>query len=295
MSSVVSGIGRAVGSVVSGAVSAVKKVASGVGGFISQIASSKLGKAAMLAAAIYFGGAAISGGMNAGAGTTFLDGMGTGVSEAANGLSSAWTSAMKGDFSGAGDALSKGFSGGTSPAGGAISTPVGSGNAVGNQLPVQGAAADMGGAGGVKMPASTLGQSSLSSGTGSLLTGSSVPPVPPPAAAPSMWGSQYTAPALISGGSAIIGGAMQGKTLENQRDYEAQQAQLARDRYNANAGGKVFATPAPTGGVPTAGAPASAGQYDPMAAVRAAQQNNLQAYQGYRPPGLVNSNLPYTA
>lgn len=291
MSSVVSGIGRAVGSVVSGAVNAVKKVTSGVGGFISQIASSKLGKAAMLAAAIYFGGAAISGGMNAGAGTTFLDGMGTGVSEAANGLSSAWTSAMKGDFSGAGDALSKGFSNGTPTAGEAMSSPGA------NPLPVQqGAAADMGGAGGIKMPASTLGQSSLSSGTGSLLTGSSVPPVPPAAGAGnSIWGSQYTAPALISGGSAIIGGVMQTGAIKDQRAYEAQQAQLARDRYNANAGGAVFATPAPTGGVPAAGAPASAGQYDPMAAVRAAQQNNLQAYQGYRPPGLVNSNLPYTA
>jgi hypothetical protein len=58
MSKAVKSVGNAVGSVVNGAVKAVSNVAKGVGNVAKQIASSKLGKAVLIAAAIYFGGAA---------------------------------------------------------------------------------------------------------------------------------------------------------------------------------------------------------------------------------------------
>ena len=64
MSKVVSGIGNAVSSVVKGAVKAVSGIAKNVGGLVKSIASSKLGKAVLIAAAIYFGGAALSGGFS---------------------------------------------------------------------------------------------------------------------------------------------------------------------------------------------------------------------------------------
>ena len=90
MSKVVSAVGNAVSSVVKGVVNVVKSVASGVGNLVKSIAKSPLGKALLIAGAVYFGGAALAGGFgSSAAGGSFLSGMGTGVSSAASSLSSA--------------------------------------------------------------------------------------------------------------------------------------------------------------------------------------------------------------
>jgi hypothetical protein len=82
MSSIVSGIGRAISGVVKGVTDIVKSVA-----------SSGLGKALIMGAAIYFGGAALMGGFGeaglAGGGS-FFEGASAGLSNAATGISNAW-------------------------------------------------------------------------------------------------------------------------------------------------------------------------------------------------------------
>jgi hypothetical protein len=106
MSKVVSGIGNAISGVVKGVVNVVKGVVKGVGDLAKSIASSKLGKAIIIAGAIYFGGAALAGGFgSSAAGGSFLSGMGAGVSSAASTLSSAWGSVMAGNFSQAAGAV----------------------------------------------------------------------------------------------------------------------------------------------------------------------------------------------
>ena len=122
MTKAVSSIGRAVSNVVQGAVNvvvdagkaiggAVTDVAKAATGVVKSIANSNLGKAVLIAAAIYFGGAAIAGGYGSAAGGgSFFTGMGTGVSSAATSLSSAWTSAMAGEFAQAGSTLGSSWS-----------------------------------------------------------------------------------------------------------------------------------------------------------------------------------------
>ena len=106
MSKVVSGVGDAIGGVLKGAVSVVKSIGEGVGKVVKSIASSNIGKAILIAGAIYFGGAALAGGYGSAAGGgSFFTGMGAGVSSAASSLSSAWTSAMAGNFAEAGSTI----------------------------------------------------------------------------------------------------------------------------------------------------------------------------------------------
>lgn len=78
MSKIVKGVGRAVGKVVKGVASAVKKVA-----------KSKLGKIILIAAAVYFGGAALIGSM--GGGAFGIGATATGLEGAAAGISQAWS------------------------------------------------------------------------------------------------------------------------------------------------------------------------------------------------------------
>jgi len=122
MSKAVSGVGNAIGGVLKGAVNLVKDVGNGIGRIVKDIGSSKIGKAVLIAAAIYFGGAALSGGFGASAGGgSFLSGMSAGVSSAATSLSSAWTSAMAGEFSQAGSTLANSWS--TASNAGAMTSP----------------------------------------------------------------------------------------------------------------------------------------------------------------------------
>lgn len=224
MSKVVKGIGRAIGSVVKGVVKAVKKVA-----------SSKLGKILLTAAAIYFGGAALAGGFgSSAAGGSFLSGMGSGLSSAASGISSAWTAITTGQGLGAaGSSLGSGFTG-----------------AYGAGAAGAGAAAETAAAGAFTGATST-GLPTVAADSANILASGAGKTA---AAGSSILSSPYTAPALISGGSALIGGVMQGKSLEEQRNFELEQQRQARERYGANVGSRLWGE-APTesaGGGPTA-------------------------------------------
>lgn len=53
--------------------------------------------------------------------------------------------------------------------------------------------------------------------------------------------SQYTAPALISGGTQLIGGVMQGVGAQKQQERQEQMTAEQRAKYNANIGGFSFA------------------------------------------------------
>ena len=102
VSDFVGGVGDAVSGVVKGVVNVVSDVAKGVGGLVEDIGKSDLGKALVIAGAVYFGGAALMGGFGeAAAGGEFLAGMGAGVESAATTLSSAWSTALGGDIAGA--------------------------------------------------------------------------------------------------------------------------------------------------------------------------------------------------
>lgn len=112
MSKAVSGVGNAIGGVLKGAVNLVKDVGNGIGRIVKDIGSSKIGKAILIAGAIYFGGAALAGGYGSAAGGgSFFTGMGAGVSSAATSLSSAWTSAMAGNFAEAGATIGSSWTG----------------------------------------------------------------------------------------------------------------------------------------------------------------------------------------
>jgi hypothetical protein len=52
--------------------------------------------------------------------------------------------------------------------------------------------------------------------------------------------SPYTAPALISGGTQLIGGVMQGVGAQKQQDQQIQLAEDERKRYNTNVGTRLF-------------------------------------------------------
>jgi hypothetical protein len=221
MSKVVKGIGRAVSKVVKGVTNVVKKVA-----------KSKLGKVLLTAAAVYFGGAALMGGLNTiGTSTSFLSGMSSGLSSAATGIGNAFTALTKGSFSGAGTALSEGFmgtAGSSAPA--ALATPAAT---PGMTMAPQS----------IVSPA----QAAITQATGgapmSLPAPAGMPPVPPAGGSGLLakaMSSQYTAPALISGGTQLIGGAMQGYGAQKQQERQEQMAEEQRATYNRNMGGRLW-------------------------------------------------------
>jgi len=306
MTKAVSSVGRALGGVVSGAVKAVSGIAKNVGGLVKSIASSKLGKAVMIAAAIYFGGAALSGGFSSmGAGGSFFSGMGTGVANAASSLSTAWTSAMSGNFSQAGSALSSGFSGESYAANAfgptSANAGFGGGNMSANAVTTSGAPVVQPPPGAGTFGANTVNGAAVSTpgaAPGTVLTTPVTAPVIPPAVPPngaplSTWdkivSSPYTAPALISGGMQVGGAYIQGqaqeKQLREQREYEERMAREARDRYNTNAGATLFAADQ----APIYQSDQAA--FDPLAEARA---RNAARYAP-RPTGVVARYMPTTA
>lgn len=277
MSKAVSGVGNAIGGVLKGAVNLVKDVGNGIGRVVKSIGSSGLGKAVLIAGAIYFGGAALAGGFgSSAAGGSFFSGMGAGVSSAASSLSSAWTSAMAGNFAEAGSTI--GNSWGAAGQAGGMAVPQGAA-AMANPVSLAEAPAastssapltraeqieyldSIGAEDGEvvsKMNTNQIwnGQPGTqlnydmagSTGSSGLKLGSSAADSLYNGAKTSMWdkviSSPYTAPALISGGMQVAGGYMQGKAqeqqLQDQRDYEMQKAQEARNRYNANMGAPLW-------------------------------------------------------
>jgi len=268
----VSGVVRNVGNVVKGATKILSGGFAGkVLGIVKDFAQSKLGKTLITAAVIYFGGAALSGafGGGAAAGTTGWAGATAGVEGAASSLSGAWTSALKGEFTQAGGQVATGFGGGAAPSAEALA-----GNADKAAM----------------LSNSGYGSTTVAGGTPPPITPPATPPVTPPAASMSV-GEGLMGAAKIQAGTALIGGAMQGKAAQDQRDAELEQARLARERYNANAGAQLWSSSQPaTGGVPTATTPQyGAFSYDPMAQAKSLNQQRWDEYQARQ--GLVSRNM----
>lgn len=227
MSKVVKGIGRAVGKVVEG----VKKVA-----------KSKLGKVVLMAAAVYFGGAALTGAFSGA--TTAAGTVATGLEGAMAGIGNAWTSlgtaasqaagALTGtqgaSFANAGSALSSGFGGSAATMGeagqllvnGAVPSatmPVQTaGKLMPNGLPVNPTDAQVN---------NYLMQAGRQTTSGTGLIGK-------------MMASPYAAPALISTGGQLIGGAMQGYGAQKQYEDQKKLAADERARYNTNIGTRLW-------------------------------------------------------
>jgi hypothetical protein len=251
MSKAVKSVGRAVSKVVQGVVNVVKvvtkpvveaakAVVKPVAEAIKKVTSSKIGRIILAAAAIYFGGAALAGGLgSSAAGGSFLSGMGTGVANAASGLSSAWTSALSGNFTGAGGVtanLSAGFQGTTTALQAANVGAMTSGMTQAQMLASQnagipGATAATNSAAATAFPASTAGAGGASQ---LALTPSQV------AGSKGLIGSlspmgQYAA---ISGATQLVGGAVQGygaqKAQEDERNYAEQQLAAQRARYESS-------------------------------------------------------------
>jgi hypothetical protein len=223
MSKAVKSVGRAIGKVVKGVVKTVKKVA-----------SSKFGKIILAAATVYFGGAAIMGAMGgASAGTGFLGTLSGAVQGAGAGISSAW-GGLTGSLTGGGfSALGQGFTGAYGAGSGAVTAA--------NAAAVQAAGGGFGagGYGSVGTTGQTAAGTTLSSAPTAALT------TPPPGGGgiiSNAWNGlgDYGKMAAVQGTTQLVGGAIQGagqqKAMEEQRNYELEQQQAARNRYNENVG-----------------------------------------------------------
>jgi hypothetical protein len=302
MSKAVKAVGNAIGGVVKGVVNVVKGVVKGVGDLAKSVASSKLGKAIIIAAAIYFGGAALAGGFgSSAAGGSFLSGMGAGVSSAASTLSSAWGSVMAGNFSQAagavgnawgtaGAAAGQAAGAGAMTVGGAVAPTAVTAPTVGaptaavnGGITQANVGSTMGGAKGLAMPASAP----LASAG-----------VAPAAAAPAATGFASLSPlaqyGAISAGTQVVGGMIQGAgqkaAQEDQRDYEIRMAQEARDRYNANVGTALWGSNQPVD--PNTGLP-GANAWDPQQAARDinARYSGQPMVATVGSPGVINRNI----
>ena len=279
MTKIVEGIGDAIGSVVKGVVSVVEGVVKGVGELVKGIADSPIGKAILIAGAIYFGGAALAGGFgSSAAGGSFLSGMGTGVASAAETLSGAWSSTLAGNFGEAASSIGNAFgtagtAGGNSAAmtqalqtgasalsssGAAIpgaAAPAGTGLTAGGTGLTAGGSAGQGlVANGMSAAGSTVSPYALVQPASTL---ASTLPAALPAAAPaaSWWAGvdPYLKTAAVMGGTQVVGGLISGagqaSAAQDARD-EAERIKLENiARYNENTGTLLnfspFARPAP--------------------------------------------------
>lgn len=238
MSKVVKGIGRAVSKVVKGVANVVKKVA-----------KSKLGKALLIAATIYFGGAALMGGMAAPAGTGisgFLSGAGQGVANAWTSLTGAAGSALGGNFAQAGSQLSAGIQGTTTALQGEAALSAASQAAQASMSAGTPAAATNPAL--LESYAGTPGYGASSAGAGnaatSVIPGSTGPGLVERAASgiKDLWSGagDRTRASLITGGTQLIGGVMQGYGAQKQQERQEQMAEDQRAAYNRNVGTSLW-------------------------------------------------------
>jgi len=302
MTKIVQGIGDAIGDVVKGVVNVVKGVADGVGDLARSIADSPIGKAILIAGAVYFGGAALAGGFgSSAAGGSFLSGMGVGVESAATGLSSAWSSTLAGNFGEAASTIGNTFgaagtaagesatlasqiaapaanalslSGGGEVAGDALNATNLSGAGSDAAAYTQGGNPTLNGLTGTTPPAPTSPFSLAQPPT--IPTG--VPPAIPPGAPPAAgwWAGvdPYLKTAAVMGGTQVVGGLISGagqaKAAQEQRDFEVDQAELARQRRNKNMGAQLdFSAVRAAAAEKAAANPQTVTQWDPQAAARA--------------------------
>jgi len=285
MSKVVKKVGRAISGVVKGVVNVVKKVA-----------SSKIGKVLLAAATVYFGGAAIMGAMGgASASTGFMGTIGGALKGATAGIANAW-GGLTGSLTGGGfSALGQGFTGSYAAGSGAVSAA----NAAAIQAAGGGFPAGAGGYGSVGTSGQTaVGTTSLSSAPSAALTNSAASgAVTEPGIISRAWNGlgDYGKMAAVSGTMNLAGGAIQGagqqKAMEEQRNYELEQQQAARDRYNQNVGTRLW------GDAPTSNAQyAGASVFDQQEA----QRQNPYAYSPFvqgpayfrSQGGMINSAMP---
>jgi hypothetical protein len=235
MSKVVKGIGRAVSKVVKGVVNVVKKVA-----------KSKFGKILIGAALVYFGGAALMGGLAAPAGTGisgFLSGAGQGIANAWTSLTGAASSALGGKFAQAGSQLSAGIQGTTAAAQGAGGAFTG---ATATGLPtVAGDAANLavntGGAGGAGAftGATSTGLPTVAGDAANVLTNKSGLISRAANAFTSL--SPQAQAATITGGTQLVGGLIQGVGMQKAQNDQAKQTAQQKADWNSNVGTRLYA------------------------------------------------------
>ena len=233
MSKVVKKIGRSIGKVVKGVAKGVKKV-------WKKVKQSKVLKAIAIAALVYFGGAALMGGIGGAAGgggvSGFLSGAAQGMGNAWSSIGAAGSSAMGGNFSAAGSNLMAGVQGQTINAatgavtgvvsGGANALLANTGTAAGTGAAAQGVPGFVQGATQTYGPANAATSAAVELGKEEAKKG----------LLGTMMSSQYTAPALISTGGNMISGYAQGAQQQEMLDQQREQEQERRDIYGQNVG-----------------------------------------------------------
>lgn len=269
MSKVVKSVGRAISKVVKGVAKAVRKVA-----------QSKLGRVLIGAAAIYFGGAALMGAMGtsgaaAAGGLSGLSGAAANIGAAWSSLGTAGSALMGGNLSGAGSAVASGFTG-TAAGGSALA------GAAGTAVGTAAAAPTVTGAATGATTGATVGAGAgagTAAGAGSL-------------------GQGLIGAAKINAATQLVGGVVQGagqqKAMEDQRNYDQQQAQAARDRYNQNVGTTWWGDggTGSTGDTGAGVAPATAGSPGLVAGAMPGGPAPGQSYKDYM-DNLMKSYNPY--
>jgi hypothetical protein len=239
VSKVVKGVGRA-----------VSKVVDGVKNVVKQVTKSKLGKVLVGAALIYFGGAALMGSMGFGAagaaGASGLTGAAQGISAAWTSLGTAGSQLMAGNFANAAGALGSGI-------GGSAATMGANGMLVNGAVQGAGSAAFTGQtATGLKTVGTDVASAAGRAATASPWTTSStglnvLASEAGKAGAGStgligkMMASPYAAPALISSGTQLAGGLIQGVGARQEQKRQEQLTNDQRAAYNTNIGTRLFA------------------------------------------------------
>lgn len=202
----------------------VKKVVKKVATAVKKVAKSKIGKALIVAASIYFGGAALAGIMN---GTGAM----AGVSSAWSSLGSAASSAMSGQFTTAASHLSAGF-GGTTVANAATQLP--------QLASAAGTMSDAAAYGGAFAPSSGEIAASAMGGAAEPVASLALPSVTG-GGAPGMLGqagqfmssNKLWGPAIQTGGQ-MLSGYAQGKAAEEAEERKRIEDEEARARFNRN-------------------------------------------------------------
>jgi hypothetical protein len=139
-----------------------------------------------------------------------------------------------GEFGTAASALGSGISGTAASAGGSALAGAGgsalaAGEVAGATMPTVQTA------GGIDMGA-VLGKTAPQMS----VPGINVATAPAPGMIGKMMSSQYAAPALIQGGTQLIGGIMQGKGAQQQQEQQIAMAEDDRKRYNTNIGTRLY-------------------------------------------------------
>jgi hypothetical protein len=268
---------------------------------VKKFANSKIGRVIITAAAIYFGGAALAGGFgSSAAGGSFLSGMGTGVANAATSLSGAWGSALSGNFSAAGSSLSAGFQGTTTALQAANAGAMTAGMSQAQMLASQNAGISGATAATNSAAATAFPASAASAGAGAV-SNSALALTPQAAGAgKGLIGSlspmgQFAA---ISGGTQLVGGAVQGygqqKAMEDERNYAEQQLAAQRARYESSVQDFSRSANAQRDAAQATENRYAPAAFDPVAEARAISERNRAEFDARNPTtGLVARGMQF--